>query len=135
MKTFRTSTTIAILTTLVALAMPAIAQQPLILKVLETKQIPAGETNTQLVSVAEASDGNTYSIECILGAGRRFLLGAALAGQASAGYATPTVIGCNVPPGIYTARWDKGHLKVHHEENGKSKETAFAVLSSAPTKR
>jgi len=63
------------------------------------------------------------------------LLGAGQAMQANAGVDTPTVIGCNVPPGIYTARWDKGRLKVHHEENGKSKETAFAVLSSAPTKR
>jgi len=74
-------------------------------------------------------------IACILGAGRRMLLGAGQAMQANAGVDTPTVIGCNVPPGIYTARWDKGRLKVHHEENGKSKETAFAVLSSAPTKR
>ena len=76
MRSFRTSTTIAILTALVGRAVPAIEQQPVTLKVLETKQIPAG-INTQLVSVAEASDGNTYQIECHLGVGRSFLFGAA----------------------------------------------------------
>jgi hypothetical protein len=37
-----------------------------------------------------------------------------------------------VPPGTYLARWDKGSLRVLHEKNGKSKETTFVVLSSAP---
>jgi PEGA domain len=96
----------------------------------DPKQIP-GATHTQLVSVAASSDGNTYVIECVLGAGRRFLAGAGQSMQANGGLAT--VSGCNVPPGTYKARWDQGHLKVLHEKNGKSKETAFAVLSSAPT--
>jgi hypothetical protein len=96
----------------------------------ESKQIP-GATHTQLVSVAEASDGKTYVIECVLGAGGAFLVGAGQGMSASAG--VPTVSGCKVPPGTYKARWNKGRLKVLHDKNGKLKETAFAVLSSAPT--
>jgi len=96
----------------------------------ESKQIP-GATHTQLLSVAEASDGKTYVIECVLGVGGAFLAGAGQGMSASAG--VPTVSGCKVPRGIYKARWDKGRLKVLHDKNGKLKETAFAVLSSAPT--
>ena len=96
----------------------------------ESKQIP-GATHTQLVSVAEASDGKTYVIECVLGVGGAFLAGAGQGMSASAG--VPMVSGCKVPPGTYKARWDKGRLKMLHDKNGKLKETAFAVLSSAPT--
>ncbi len=86
-----------------------------------------GALHTDLSSIAEASDGNTYSIACTGGAGSRFAQGFA------AGTGSATVSGCLVPPGTYKARWDKGHLKVLHEKNGKSKETTFAVLSSKLT--
>jgi hypothetical protein len=93
-------------------------------------QVPGG-LHTELVSVVEASDGNTYVISCVQGAGGRFLSGAGQAMQANAGLAT--VSGCRVPPGTYRARWDKGRLKVLHEKGGKSKEVAFAILRSVPT--
>ncbi len=67
----------------------------------------------------------TYLISCIRGTGARFAQGFA------AGAGAATVSGCMVPPGTYKARWDKDRLKVLHEKNGKSKETTFAVLSSA----
>jgi hypothetical protein len=69
-------------------------------------------------------------ISCVPGAGGSVLSGAGQAMAANAGLAT--VSGCPVPPGTYKARWDKGRLRVLHEKNGKSKETTFVVLSSAP---
>ena len=52
MKSFRTSIIVAILTALVALAVPAIAQQSLTLNVLETKQIPAGVKGEAIFTLA-----------------------------------------------------------------------------------
>jgi len=95
----------------------------------DSRQI-AGATHTDLVSYAAASDGKAYLIQCTLGVGRGFLVGAGQAMAANAG--TSTVSGCRVPPGTYKARWEKDHLKVLHEKNGKFKETTFAVLSSVP---
>jgi PEGA domain len=94
-----------------------------------TSRHAPGALHTDLISIAEASDGNTYSIACTGGAGARFAQGFA------AGTGNATVSGCMVPPGTYKARWDKGHLKVLHEKNGKSKETTFTVLSSKLTAR
>jgi len=90
----------------------------------DSRQI-SGAMHTELVSFVEASDGKAYLISCIRGTGARFAQGFA------AGAGAATVSGCMVPPGTYKARWDKDRLKVLHEKNGKSKETTFAVLSSA----
>lgn len=98
----------------------------------DSTQVSATQ-HTELVSFAELSDGRLYMIACTLGAGGRFLSGFGQGMATTAGAAT--VSGCPVPPGTYKARWDKGHLKVLHEKNGKSKETTFAVLSSAPIPR
>jgi PEGA domain len=95
-----------------------------------SRQTPVSE-HTDLFSIVEASDGNTYSIACVQGVGGSFLGGAGRAMAADAGLST--VNGCMVPPGTYKARWDKGQLKVLHEKNGKFKETTFTVLSSKPT--
>lgn len=92
-----------------------------------TSRITPNGQHTDLISTAEASDGNTYSIECTQGFGANFAQGFA------AGTGNATVSGCMVPPGTYKARWEKGYLKVLHEKNGKSKETTFAVLSSKLT--
>ena len=95
-----------------------------------SRQTPASQ-HTDLFSIAEASDGNTYSIACVQGVGGSFLGGAGRAMAADAGLST--VSGCMVPPGTYKARWDKRQLKVLHEKNGKLKETTFTVLSSKST--
>jgi hypothetical protein len=95
----------------------------------DSEQVP-GSVHTDLVSFATASDGRAYLISCVMGPGRSFLSGAGEAMAANAGVAT--VSGCALPPGDYKARWDKGRLKVLREKDGKSKETTFAVLSSAP---
>jgi len=90
----------------------------------DSRQI-AGALHTELVSYATASDGKAYLVSCIQNAGARFAQGFA------AGTGAATVTGCLVPQGTYKARWDKGRLKVIlHENNGKSKETTFVVLSS-----
>lgn len=94
----------------------------------ESERTP-DSTHTDLVSIADLSDGKRYTISCVLGAGARFLSGSGQAMSANAGL--PTVSGCRVPPGAYKARWDKGRLKVLHERNGNLKETTSVVLTSA----
>jgi hypothetical protein len=84
--------------------------------------------HTTLVNSANLSDGHSYELECVFGAGSRFLQGAGQGMQSSAGL--PTTDGCSVPPGTYQARWDKGRLKVLHQKGKKQKETTFVVLSS-----
>ncbi|HEX3153104.1 MAG TPA: Rap1a/Tai family immunity protein [Candidatus Angelobacter sp.] len=46
----------------------------------------------------------------------------------------PTSSGCQVQPGTYQARWDKGHFKVLlHNTKGKEKEVTFAIFASTRT--
>jgi hypothetical protein len=93
-----------------------------------SRQIRGG-SHTSLTSTVEASDGNTYEVMCVPGAGGRFLAGASQGMAAQSG--APTRNGCQMQPGTYQARWDKGRLKVLlHNSKGKEKEVTFAVLSS-----
>jgi hypothetical protein len=96
-----------------------------------SRQIGGGP-HTALTSTVEASDGNTYEVMCVQGAGGRFLAGGSNAVRAQS--SLPTSSGCQVQPGTYQARWDKGRLKVLlHNSKGKERELTFAVLSSHVT--
>lgn len=111
-------------------------EYPLTLALLETKQSShdGGVRQIALTSIVEASDGNTYEIERIPGAGRNFLSGMGEGMQANAGILTVTYSGCGMQPGTYQARWDKGRLKLLvHNSKGKPKEMTFSILSSCPT--
>ncbi|PYP91612.1 MAG: hypothetical protein DMG65_07190 [Candidatus Angelobacter sp. Gp1-AA117] len=91
-----------------------------------------GGPHTMLTSTVEASDGNTYEVMCIQGAGARFLAGGADAVRAQSGL--PIYSGCQMQPGTYQARWDKGRLKVLlYDPKGKHKEVTFAILASSQT--
>jgi hypothetical protein len=89
-------------------------QYPLTLNLLETDP-----SNTfDAISTVEASDGNTYEIECTREAIGQFVLG--------------NTRGCGMQPGTYHARWDKGRLKI---SKGNSKEWTFGIRSSRLTAR
>jgi hypothetical protein len=91
-----------------------------------------GGPHTSLTSTVEASDGNTYDVLCLQGAGGRFLAGGSNAVWAQS--SLPTSSGCQVQPGTYQARWDKGKFKVlMRNAKGNAKEITFAVLSSRLT--
>lgn len=96
-----------------------------------SRQIGGGP-HTALTSTVEASDGNTYDVMCVQGAGGRFLAGGSNAVRAQSGLSTSS--GCQVQPGTYQARWDKGRFKVlMRNPRGHAKEVTFTVLSSHST--
>ncbi len=96
-----------------------------------SQQVGGGQHVTSF-STVEASDGNTYEVECVPGFAGRFLQGGAEAVAAQNG--TTSYSGCGMQPGIYHARWDKGRLKILvFNSKGKSKEWTFGIRSSRAT--
>ena len=85
---------------------------------------------TAIRQIVEMSDGNTYEMECRMGMGRAFALGAAAGGGAD------TTTGCILQPGTYKARRDKrGFVLRVFDQKNKPHDWKFDILAVRPSSK